>query len=183
MCSVGRVRQPPSGCARYRSRQPCRERLINKHVGLLMPAVMQALGSCMTNKYSEGRPKARYYGGNEFIDEAELLCEVSGSGGRGSSSQASLWPMRVHGMACHGTLCCCGRATSSSNATGGWAQRTGLQRNSFTAQSKWPVPGATGPGEGGSIRMHRDQSHHHMCNAASAQPVLECCARRSHALC
>ena len=38
---------------------------------------MQALGSCMTNKYSEGRPKARDYGGNEFIDEAELLCEVS----------------------------------------------------------------------------------------------------------
>jgi len=36
---------------------------------------MQALGSCMTNKYSEGRPGARYYGGNEFIDRAELLCE------------------------------------------------------------------------------------------------------------
>ncbi len=33
----------------------------------------------MTNKYSEGRPKARYYGGNEFIDEAELLCEVGGA--------------------------------------------------------------------------------------------------------
>lgn len=38
-------------------------------------AVMEALGSCMTNKYSEGRPNARYYGGNEFIDQAELLCE------------------------------------------------------------------------------------------------------------
>ncbi|KAF5827161.1 serine hydroxymethyltransferase 3 [Dunaliella salina] len=38
-------------------------------------AVMQALGSCMTNKYSEGRPNARYYGGNEFIDQAEQLCE------------------------------------------------------------------------------------------------------------
>lgn len=38
-------------------------------------AVMQALGSCMTNKYSEGRPNARYYGGNEFIDQCELLCE------------------------------------------------------------------------------------------------------------
>ena len=38
-------------------------------------AVMQALGSCMTNKYSEGRPAARYYGGNEFIDQVELLCE------------------------------------------------------------------------------------------------------------
>ena len=40
--------------------------------------VMEALGSCMTNKYSEGRPNARYYGGNEFIDKAELLCEVRG---------------------------------------------------------------------------------------------------------
>lgn len=39
---------------------------------------MQALGSCMTNKYSEGRPNGRYYGGNEFIDQAELLCEVRG---------------------------------------------------------------------------------------------------------
>ncbi|GIL59204.1 hypothetical protein Vafri_13895 [Volvox africanus] len=38
-------------------------------------AVMQALGSCMTNKYSEGRPNARYYGGNEYIDQVELLCE------------------------------------------------------------------------------------------------------------
>lgn len=38
-------------------------------------AVMQALGSCMTNKYSEGRPHARYYGGNEYIDQCELLCE------------------------------------------------------------------------------------------------------------
>jgi glycine/serine hydroxymethyltransferase len=41
--------------------------------------VMQALGSCMTNKYSEGRPNARYYGGNEYIDQAELLCEVGSS--------------------------------------------------------------------------------------------------------
>lgn len=38
-------------------------------------AVMQALGSCMTNKYSEGLPGARYYGGNEHIDRMELLCQ------------------------------------------------------------------------------------------------------------
>ena len=37
-------------------------------------AVLQALGSVMTNKYSEGYPKARYYGGNQFIDMAEELC-------------------------------------------------------------------------------------------------------------
>ncbi|MQL05564.1 hypothetical protein EI015_26185, partial [Escherichia coli] len=33
-------------------------------------SVMQAVGSVMTNKYSEGYPGARYYGGNEFIDMA-----------------------------------------------------------------------------------------------------------------
>lgn len=37
---------------------------------------MQALGSCMTNKYSEGRPKARYYGGNEFIDQVRAAADV-----------------------------------------------------------------------------------------------------------
>lgn len=37
--------------------------------------VMEALGSCMTNKYSEGQPGARYYGGNEHIDRMENLCK------------------------------------------------------------------------------------------------------------
>ena len=37
---------------------------------------MQAVGSCMTNKYSEGLPGARYYGGNEHIDKMERLCQV-----------------------------------------------------------------------------------------------------------
>lgn len=38
-------------------------------------AVLDALGSVMQNKYSEGYPGARYYGGNEFIDQAETLCQ------------------------------------------------------------------------------------------------------------
>ena len=37
-------------------------------------AVRQCLGSCLTNKYSEGYPAARYYGGNEVIDKVENLC-------------------------------------------------------------------------------------------------------------
>jgi len=37
-------------------------------------AVRQALGSCLTNKYSEGQVGARYYGGNQFIDQIEQLC-------------------------------------------------------------------------------------------------------------
>ncbi|MEM0200900.1 MAG: serine hydroxymethyltransferase [Candidatus Micrarchaeaceae archaeon] len=36
-------------------------------------AVLQAMGSILTNKYSEGYPGKRYYGGNEFIDEIEKL--------------------------------------------------------------------------------------------------------------
>jgi glycine hydroxymethyltransferase len=39
------------------------------------PAVMECLGSCLTNKYSEGYPGARYYGGTEVIDEIERLCQ------------------------------------------------------------------------------------------------------------
>merc|ERR1711920_669357 len=38
-------------------------------------AVMECLGSALTNKYSEGQPGARYYGGNEVIDKVENLCK------------------------------------------------------------------------------------------------------------
>jgi len=37
------------------------------------PAVMEATGSVFTNKYSEGYPGRRYYGGNEIVDEVEDL--------------------------------------------------------------------------------------------------------------
>lgn len=37
------------------------------------PAVLEALGSILTDKYSEGYPGKRYYGGNQFIDEVEKL--------------------------------------------------------------------------------------------------------------
>eukprot|EP01041_Mallomonas_annulata_P002364 gene2363-4582_t len=38
-------------------------------------AVLEALGSCFTNKYSEGLPGQRYYGGNIHIDRLEILCQ------------------------------------------------------------------------------------------------------------
>ena len=37
-------------------------------------AVLECLGSIFTNKYSEGLPGKRYYGGNQHIDELERLC-------------------------------------------------------------------------------------------------------------
>lgn len=38
-------------------------------------AVIECLGSALTNKYAEGLPHARYYGGNEIVDQVEELCQ------------------------------------------------------------------------------------------------------------
>lgn len=40
---------------------------------IVSKAVLQAMGSWMTNKYAEGYPSKRYYGGNEFVDVTEQL--------------------------------------------------------------------------------------------------------------
>ncbi len=40
---------------------------------IVSPAVLEALGSIGTNKYSEGYPGKRYYGGQEFVDKIETL--------------------------------------------------------------------------------------------------------------
>ncbi|SMN19258.1 similar to Saccharomyces cerevisiae YBR263W SHM1 Mitochondrial serine hydroxymethyltransferase, converts serine to glycine plus 5,10 methylenetetrahydrofolate [Maudiozyma saulgeensis] len=58
------------------------EKLRQKHSITLIPSenftsksVMDLLGSEFQNKYSEGYPGARYYGGNQFIDQMESLCQ------------------------------------------------------------------------------------------------------------
>ncbi|MEP7158931.1 MAG: serine hydroxymethyltransferase, partial [Chloroflexota bacterium] len=38
-------------------------------------AVLEAQGSWLTNKYAEGQPGKRYYGGCQFVDEVEVLAE------------------------------------------------------------------------------------------------------------
>jgi glycine hydroxymethyltransferase len=48
------------------------------------PAVMEAMGTCLTNKYAEGYPGARYYGGCEFHDQVEQIaidraCQLFGA--------------------------------------------------------------------------------------------------------
>ena len=59
------------------------ERVRQKKVINLIPSenyvgkdVLTALGSEFNNKYAEGYPRARYYGGNENVDKVEELCQA-----------------------------------------------------------------------------------------------------------
>ena len=56
-----------------RMRQKCGLELIASE-NFTSLGVMSVLGSVLTNKYSEGLPGKRYYGGNEIIDKIENLC-------------------------------------------------------------------------------------------------------------
>ncbi|KAL6964384.1 Serine hydroxymethyltransferase 7 [Sarracenia purpurea var. burkii] len=61
-------------------------------------AVMEALGSHLTNKYSEGMPGARYYGGNQYIDEIETLCCERALAAFGLDSE--YWGVNVQPYSC-----------------------------------------------------------------------------------
>lgn len=61
--------------------QLIKKEIVRQEEGLVMiasenmasRAVLEAMGSCLSNKYSEGLPYKRYYSGNQFIDQAEAL--------------------------------------------------------------------------------------------------------------
>lgn len=55
----------------YRRQQENIELIASENI--TSPAVMAAVGSCLTNKYAEGYPGRRYYGGCEYVDEIERL--------------------------------------------------------------------------------------------------------------
>lgn len=56
-------------------------------------SVLQCLGSCLTNKYSEGLPGKRYYGGTEWVDQVETLCQKRALGAFNLDEQ--LWGVNV----------------------------------------------------------------------------------------
>ena len=63
------------------------------------PAVMRAVGSVLTNKYSEGYPGKRYYGGNAVVDDVEALAIAPRQGavrGRPRQRAAALRCQRQH---------------------------------------------------------------------------------------
>lgn len=56
-------------------------------------SVLECLGSVLTNKYSEGYPGRRYYGGNEYIDKIEDLCRTRALDAYGLSNEE--WGVNV----------------------------------------------------------------------------------------
>ena len=76
MDTIGCVRNadPEVGAAMERElvRQRANIELIASE-NIVSPAVMAAMGSVLTNKYAEGYPGHRYYGGCQYVDEAEQI--------------------------------------------------------------------------------------------------------------
>lgn len=76
MDTIGFVRaaDPEVGAAMQRelSRQRQNIELIASE-NIVSPAVMAAMGSVLTNKYAEGYPAHRYYGGCQYVDEVENI--------------------------------------------------------------------------------------------------------------
>ena len=54
---------------------------------LTSKAVLQCLGSALSNKYAEGLPGKRYYGGTEFVDQVEVLCQKRAMAAYGLDSE------------------------------------------------------------------------------------------------
>ena len=70
---------------------------------IVSPAVMAAMGSILTNKYAEGLPGKRYYGGCVYVDEVENIaieraCKLFGA------KYANVQPTPVHSQS--GSLFC-----------------------------------------------------------------------------
>src|SRR3954464_247794 len=77
LCSPGSaLRETDPDIARLIDEEICRQKdgleLIASE-NFVSPAVLEAMGSALTNKYAEGLPGKRYYGGCEIVDQVEQL--------------------------------------------------------------------------------------------------------------
>ena len=103
------------------------------------PAVLEATGSVLTNKYSEGYPGKRYYGGNEVIDEAEDLARDRRQGPlrrRARQRPAPLGRQRQHGRVprrCSSPATPCSACASTRAATSPTARRSTPAASSTTS--------------------------------------------------
>ena len=91
MDTIGMVNaaDPELGAAMERELTRQRENIeLIASENIVSPAVMAAMGSVLTNKYAEGLPGKRYYGGCVYVDEVENIaiqraCQLFGPAGAG----------------------------------------------------------------------------------------------------
>ena len=85
--SIGLIRAVDPEIAAAMERELVRQRQNIELIAsenIVSPAVMAAMGSVLTNKYAEGLPGKRYYGGCQFVDQIESIaiaraCELFGA--------------------------------------------------------------------------------------------------------
>ncbi len=114
---------------------------------IVSPAVMAAMGSVLTNKYAEGYPGRRYYGGCEFVDETEALAQARACALFGAD-YANVQPHSgaQANMACYFALCKPGDTVLGMNLDHGGHLTHGSPVN-FSGQLYNIVPYSLGPDE------------------------------------
>ena len=105
--TIGFVAQSDAQVARAMQGELCRQRRNIELIAsenVVSPAVLAAMGSVLTNKYAEGYPGRRYYGGCAWVDEVEDIareraCRLFGAQHANvqphSGAQANLANMRA----------------------------------------------------------------------------------------
>ena len=89
--------------------------------------VMKAMGSCMTNKYAEGYPGKRYYGGCEVVDQSEQLAID-----RLKQIFGAEWAKRTASLRCTSQCGCIPRSVESGRQYIGFIGLTGTWRSPFS---------------------------------------------------
>ena len=73
MASLAKVDPQLAGLVEQEAQRQSRNLELIASENFVSAAVMEAAGSCLTNKYAEGYPHKRYYGGCEIVDQVEEL--------------------------------------------------------------------------------------------------------------
>ena len=112
------------------------------------PAVLAAQGSVLTNKYSEGYPGKRYYGGNLVVDEAEDLARAARRASCSAPSTRTCSRTRAPTPTWPRTSRCSTRATRSWACASTRAATSPTARRSTSAAASttsWPTASTTRP--------------------------------------
>ena len=166
-----------SSTARSSARTPTIQLIASEN--FTSPAVLRAVGSVLTNKYSEGYPGKRYYGGNAVIDEVEDAGHRPGQGAvrrRARQRAAPLGRQRQHGRLPRAARARRHRARAAASTTAATSPTARRSTPAACSTTSWPTAStpsderidfdqvrdarARAPAEDDRRRRHRLPAHH-----------------------